>query len=176
MKKSAWRLHGSAQIRCNSPDTTRAETEGHSVSAVETMRQPCHESLTLFGPSGSRKYLNAAERLRFVEAARGAPPQIALFASRSAGPADASRKTPSPERAGSRSPRSGIQRLRPAQARLHMNKGECHKIDHLRPPLAVSRFENEPGTTVKWRGVSAGFPEPAIFSDPCFQSSRRCEP
>jgi hypothetical protein len=27
MKKSAWRLHGSAQIRCNSPNTTRSETE-----------------------------------------------------------------------------------------------------------------------------------------------------
>jgi integrase/recombinase XerD len=32
-----------------------------------------HESLTLFGPSGSRKYLNAAERLRFLESAQRLP-------------------------------------------------------------------------------------------------------
>jgi hypothetical protein len=46
---------------------------------VEAMREAHHEGLTLFGPSGSRKYLNAAEWLRFVEAARRAPRCIALF-------------------------------------------------------------------------------------------------
>jgi len=31
------------------------------------------------GQSGSRKYLNAAERQRFIEAARSSPPKIRLF-------------------------------------------------------------------------------------------------
>jgi hypothetical protein len=43
------------------------------------MREQPHDGVTLFGPSGSRKYLNAAERLRFVKAAQRAPSRIALF-------------------------------------------------------------------------------------------------
>ena len=34
---------------------------------------------SLYGPTGGRKYLNAAERRRFVEAARRAPPEVRLF-------------------------------------------------------------------------------------------------
>jgi hypothetical protein len=37
-----------------------------------------YDGLILFNQSGSRKYLNAAERQRFIEAARGAPPKIQL--------------------------------------------------------------------------------------------------
>ncbi|MGA2843232.1 MAG: tyrosine-type recombinase/integrase [Steroidobacteraceae bacterium] len=43
------------------------------------MRQQQSERLTLFGPSGTRKYLNAAERVRFERAAARAPPRIKLF-------------------------------------------------------------------------------------------------
>lgn len=43
------------------------------------MREQSYDGLSLFGLSGSRKYLNAAERLRFIEAARLAPPAIRLF-------------------------------------------------------------------------------------------------
>src|SRR5580658_5096283 len=43
------------------------------------MREQLHDGLSLFGQSGSRKYLNAAERRRFIEAARDAPPNIRLF-------------------------------------------------------------------------------------------------
>ena len=43
------------------------------------MREQPHDGLSLFGQSGSRKYLNAAERRRFIEAARAAPPKIRLF-------------------------------------------------------------------------------------------------
>jgi integrase/recombinase XerD len=43
------------------------------------MREEHHQGLTLFGPSGSRKYLNATERRRFVEAARRTPSKIRLF-------------------------------------------------------------------------------------------------
>ncbi len=42
------------------------------------MQQPYYGQ-SLFGPSGNRKYLNAAERRRFVEAARRAPSKICLF-------------------------------------------------------------------------------------------------
>jgi integrase/recombinase XerD len=35
--------------------------------------------MSLYGPSGSRKYLNAAERRRFTKATRLAPPKIRLF-------------------------------------------------------------------------------------------------
>jgi integrase len=35
--------------------------------------------MSLFGPSGGRKYLNAAERRRFVQAARNASPEVRLF-------------------------------------------------------------------------------------------------
>jgi integrase len=43
------------------------------------MREQFHDGLSLFGQSGSRKYLNAAERQRFVEAAHHAPPKIRVF-------------------------------------------------------------------------------------------------
>jgi len=37
------------------------------------------QSFSLFGPSGHRKYLNPAERKRFIDAANGAPPETRLF-------------------------------------------------------------------------------------------------
>jgi integrase/recombinase XerD len=43
------------------------------------MREHAHEGMSLFGRSGSRKYLNAAERHRFIVTARRAPPKIRLF-------------------------------------------------------------------------------------------------
>jgi integrase/recombinase XerD len=43
------------------------------------MREQSYDGLSLFGPHGTRKYLNAAERRRFVEAARRAPREIGLF-------------------------------------------------------------------------------------------------
>ncbi len=43
------------------------------------MREQPYDGQSLFGRSGSRKYLNAAERRRFVEAARGMPAKIRLF-------------------------------------------------------------------------------------------------
>jgi integrase/recombinase XerD len=43
------------------------------------MREQLHDGPSLFGRSGNRKYLNAAERQRFIEAARRAPPKIRLF-------------------------------------------------------------------------------------------------
>ena len=68
------------QIRCNSGNTSRAETE------LAILFQPrfCigkrrSDGLTLFTQSGSRKYLNAAERRRFAAAARHEPLKIRLF-------------------------------------------------------------------------------------------------
>lgn len=43
------------------------------------MRTQPYYRLRLFGPSGSRKYLNASERRRFVEAASHAPVKVRLF-------------------------------------------------------------------------------------------------
>src|SRR6202451_2238738 len=43
------------------------------------MREQLHDGLSLFGQSGSRKYLNAAERQRFIEAAPRAPAKIRLL-------------------------------------------------------------------------------------------------
>ena len=43
------------------------------------MHEQSYDGQGLFGPSGSRKYLNAAERHRFVEAARHMPSKIRLF-------------------------------------------------------------------------------------------------
>ncbi len=43
------------------------------------MRRQRYDGLSLFGPFGNRKYLNAAERRRFIEATRRAPPKIRLF-------------------------------------------------------------------------------------------------
>jgi integrase len=38
------------------------------------MAERCYNGVGLFGPSGSRKYLNAAERQRFIESAERLPP------------------------------------------------------------------------------------------------------
>jgi integrase/recombinase XerD len=43
------------------------------------MREQPYEGGSLFGPSGSRKYLNAAERQRFIASAEDAPPMVRLF-------------------------------------------------------------------------------------------------
>jgi integrase len=43
------------------------------------MHEQLYDGLSLFGQSGNRKYLNAAERQRFVEAAPRAPTKICLF-------------------------------------------------------------------------------------------------
>jgi integrase len=43
------------------------------------MREQPYDGQSLFGPSGSRKYLNAAERRRFVDAASRTPSHIRLF-------------------------------------------------------------------------------------------------
>ena len=78
-EKSAWHLHGCVQVRCNL-----------GIPLLLKQNRPycfsrgfaCASSLTtanLFGPSGSRKYLNAAERRRFVEAPRRMPSNIRPF-------------------------------------------------------------------------------------------------
>jgi integrase/recombinase XerD len=43
------------------------------------MREQSYDGLTPFNRSGSRKYLNAAERRRFVDAARQTAPEVRLF-------------------------------------------------------------------------------------------------
>src|ERR1700760_3809999 len=43
------------------------------------MRTHSRDGMCLYGPSGARKYLNAAERQRFAEAARRADPLTYLF-------------------------------------------------------------------------------------------------
>ena len=43
------------------------------------MREHAHAGMSLYGPTGSRKYLNAAERRRFIRAARRAPLDVQLF-------------------------------------------------------------------------------------------------
>jgi integrase len=43
------------------------------------MREHAHAGMSLYGSTGSRKYLNAAERLRFIKAARRAPLDVQLF-------------------------------------------------------------------------------------------------
>jgi integrase/recombinase XerD len=43
------------------------------------MRQRADAVTSLYGPGGERKYLNAAERRRFIRAARRAPPEVQLF-------------------------------------------------------------------------------------------------
>jgi integrase len=52
---------------------------GHSVSAEVSMREQPYDGLSLFGPSGDRKYLSAAERSRFVQASLHAPPPVRVF-------------------------------------------------------------------------------------------------
>jgi integrase/recombinase XerD len=43
------------------------------------MREQPYDGQTLFGPSGSRKYLNASERRRFLESAQQLPPPERLI-------------------------------------------------------------------------------------------------
>jgi integrase/recombinase XerD len=43
------------------------------------MRDPVHAGMSLYGSTGGRKYLNAAERRRFIEPARKCPPRVRLF-------------------------------------------------------------------------------------------------
>jgi integrase len=43
------------------------------------MREHAHAGMSLYGSTGSRKYLNAAERRRFTKAAYGAPLEVQLF-------------------------------------------------------------------------------------------------
>ena len=43
------------------------------------MREHAHAGMSLYGSTGSRKYLNAAERRRFIKAARRAPLDVQLF-------------------------------------------------------------------------------------------------
>ncbi len=43
------------------------------------MREHAHAGMSLYGSTGARKYLNAAERQRFIETAREAPPVVRLF-------------------------------------------------------------------------------------------------
>jgi integrase/recombinase XerD len=43
------------------------------------MREQPYDGFSLFGPSGGRKYLNAAERRRFTQAALRAPLEVQLF-------------------------------------------------------------------------------------------------
>lgn len=43
------------------------------------MREQSYDGLSLFGRSGNRKYLNAAERRRFFKATRRAEPKTRLF-------------------------------------------------------------------------------------------------
>jgi len=43
------------------------------------MREQPYDGLSLFGQSGNRKYLNAAERRRFIRAAQQASPKVRLF-------------------------------------------------------------------------------------------------
>jgi integrase/recombinase XerD len=43
------------------------------------MRDPVHAGMSLYGSTGGRKYLNAAERRRFIRAAQRTPPKVRLF-------------------------------------------------------------------------------------------------
>jgi hypothetical protein len=43
------------------------------------MREHAHAGTSLYGSTGSRKYLNAAERRRFIKAARRAPLDAQIF-------------------------------------------------------------------------------------------------
>jgi hypothetical protein len=51
---------------------------GKRLADSQAMDELPYDGLILFNQSASRKYLNAAERQRFIEAARGAPPKIQL--------------------------------------------------------------------------------------------------
>jgi hypothetical protein len=56
------------------------------------MREQPDNGPNLFSPAGSRKYLNAAERRRFVEAAQCTPSPMRLFCLTFVGAARAFRK------------------------------------------------------------------------------------
>src|SRR5579862_3940757 len=53
-------------------------TIGNSVSREASMREAIL-AMSLYGPAGARKYLNAAERRRFMKAAARAEPNTRLF-------------------------------------------------------------------------------------------------
>ena len=71
-------IHTTTARFCHSGKSDYETEIGHSVSAEVCMQQP-YNGQNLFSPSGSRKYLNATERSRFIEAARRAPTKICLF-------------------------------------------------------------------------------------------------
>jgi integrase/recombinase XerD len=50
-----------------------------SVSGEATMRPRADVGMSLYGPTGARKYLSAAERRRFIKAANRAEPETRLF-------------------------------------------------------------------------------------------------
>jgi integrase/recombinase XerD len=54
-------------------------TIGHSVSGGASMRERADARTSLYGPGGERKYLNAAERRRFLKAAQRAPLEVRAF-------------------------------------------------------------------------------------------------
>ena len=43
------------------------------------MREHAHDGMSLYGPTGGRKYLNATERPRFIKAPQRADPETRLF-------------------------------------------------------------------------------------------------
>jgi integrase len=52
---------------------------GDNLAVLRESTQTATRRPGLFGPSGNRKYLNAAERRRFVEAALRVPLPVSLF-------------------------------------------------------------------------------------------------
>jgi hypothetical protein len=73
---SAWHCANPLQFGECHPCCNRI---GHSVSAEAGMPRRFDATTSLYGRSGERKYLNAAERRRFVKAAQRAPPEVRLF-------------------------------------------------------------------------------------------------
>jgi len=72
--------HGISHSLTDPSEVSRAATEfGHSVSGEAIMREQPYHGLSLFGLYGNRKYLNAAERHRFIEAAKRARPKVRQF-------------------------------------------------------------------------------------------------
>jgi integrase/recombinase XerD len=55
------------------------ETESAILFQERSMRAQFHDGPSLFGPAGSRKYLNAAERSRFLESTQRLPRRERLF-------------------------------------------------------------------------------------------------
>src|SRR5262249_10198740 len=81
-KSSYPRLICCCQLSCNTLNEWRfpwCNTIGHSVSPEVSMRDRAHAGWSLYSSSGRRKYLNAAERRRFANAARDADSATRLF-------------------------------------------------------------------------------------------------